>query len=177
MQASVKDRAENLMIVDLVRNDLGKVCDISSVHVPDGKLMDIESFATVHQMVTTVRGCVAKENDTIDVVRASFPGGSMTGAPKLRTMEVIDRLESAPRGVYSGCLGFLSINGTADLNIVIRTAAMTPHGISIGTGGAIVALSSPEEEYEEMLLKAKAVVKAVGMAITGTADGGTVSCE
>ncbi|MGE3539338.1 MAG: aminodeoxychorismate synthase component I [Candidatus Tectimicrobiota bacterium] len=168
LRTSEKEQAEHLMIVDLLRNDLGRVSEMASVHVPD--LMRIESYATVHQMVSTIRGRLKASLSPLEAIRAAFPGGSMTGMPKVRTMAILDDLEDGPRGVYSGALGFIGLNHTLDLSVVIRTIVADATTLSIGCGGAIVALSEPAEEFAESLLKAAAPMRAIAQAVTGNPE-------
>lgn len=157
LQASEKDRAENVMIVDLLRNDLSKNCEPSSVRVP--KLFDVESFATVHHLVSTVTGTLREGRDALDLLRGSFPGGSITGAPKMRAMQIIEELEPHRRGVYCGSLGYVGCDGNMDLNIAIRTLVYAGGMIRFWAGGGIVADSRLEDEYQETFDKAAAMLK------------------
>jgi len=162
LQASAKDRAENLMIVDLVRNDLGRVCEIGSVEVPE--LMAIEGYASVYQMVSTIRGRLRDDCDVFDLVRATFPPGSMTGAPKIAAMRILDELEPVRRGIYSGALGYFDVRGGADLCVVIRTILLVEGRAYLHTGGGIVADSDPAGEWQESMDKARLLEAALEAA-------------
>jgi len=154
--ASDKERAENLMIVDLMRNDISRVAVLGSVSVPS--LLAVESYAHVHQLVSTVRGQLAPGISGMDAVAACFPAGSMTGAPKRSATLLLDALERRPRGLYAGVFGLFGLDGTIDLAMVIRSIVLDPRGATIGTGGGITALSVPREELAEAKLKAAALL-------------------
>jgi para-aminobenzoate synthetase component 1 len=166
---SPKDNAENTMIVDLVRSDLGRVARVGSVAVPDLRI--VESYATVHQLVSTITAELKPELDALDAVRACFPGGSMTGAPKLEAMAIIEALEPAPRGVYAGALGWLGWDGAMDLSIIIRTFVCTEGRVTFGVGGAVTADSEPGAEYRETLDKARALLAALAAARGDLSEG------
>ena len=156
---SAKDKAELIMIVDLERNDLGKVCAYDSIQV--NKLRQLEGYSTVFQTTATVSGSLHKDKDRFDLLRACFPGGSITGCPKIRAMEIIEELEPTRRSIYTGSLGYLSFSGGLDFNILIRTILKKNNKLHFGIGGGIVADSRPEDEYRETLVKAKAMLEAI----------------
>jgi len=156
---SAKDQAENLMIVDLMRNDLSRVCAPGTVRVPE--LFALERYATVHHLVSTVVGELAPGMDALDLLRAAFPGGSITGAPKVRAMEIISELEPSARGVYCGAIGYWSVTGQLDSSIGIRTAVALAGRLYFSAGGGIVADSDPEQEYRETLDKARGLIDAL----------------
>ncbi len=157
LRSHPKDRAENLMIVDLLRNDLGKSCIAGSVHVPE--LFEVESFANVHHLVSTVEGRLAAGRDALDVLRDCFPGGSITGAPKLRAMQIIEQLEPDRRGIYCGAVGYVGFDGNMDSNIAIRTLVHGNGKIHCWAGGGIVADSDMAAEYQETLDKSSAMLE------------------
>ena len=163
LESSAKDMAENIMIVDLERNDLGRVCEFGSVSVPE--LAMIESYPTVHHLVSTVTGRLRDDCDVVDLLTATFPGGSITGAPKIRAMEIIAELEPVRRGVYTGSIGCLGFDGSVNLNIAIRTAVVKDGMCHFHVGGGIVADSDPEAEYQETLDKGRAFLEVLGCRI------------
>jgi para-aminobenzoate synthetase component 1 len=159
---SIKDKAENVMIVDLERNDLGRVCRYGSIKVTE--LAILETFPTVFHLTSTVVGRLRQGESNIDLLKATFPGGSITGAPKIRAMEIIDELEPTKRSVYTGSIGYLGFDGDIDLNIVIRTFLIKKDKAYFQVGGGIVYDSNPQAEYIETLDKAKALIQALQLA-------------
>jgi len=172
LEASEKDRAENVMIVDVLRNDLGRVCDLGTVIVPS--LCELEAFPQVFHLTSTVQGRLRGEHDAFDLLHACFPGGSITGAPKIRAMEVLDGLEPVRRHVYTGSVGYVDWSGNADWSIAIRTALVTPDAVHAWAGGGITADSDPEAEYEETLHKAAGLSQALDQAFGLSLDLGPV---
>ena len=160
--ADPKERAEHIMLVDLGRNDLGRVCEYGSVHVPE--LMTVERYSHVMHIVSQVEGRLQPGYDGFDLVRATFPAGTVSGAPKIRAMEIISELESDPRGVYAGAVGYFSYDGSLDTCIAIRTLIMRGQTVSVQAGGGVVADSELEREYQESVNKARALVRAVALA-------------
>ena len=167
LKHSKKDRAEHIMIVDLERNDLGRVCKYGTVKVKEE--MDVETFAQVHHMVSTVAGELKEGIGLMDVIKETFPGGSITGAPKVRAMEIIEELEAIKRGVYTGSIGYIGFNGKMDMNIAIRTISVKDGKAYFSVGGGIVTDSDPEAEYQETLDKAKGMMEALkaGTSVEG----------
>ncbi len=168
LQNSLKDRAENLMIVDLLRNDISKNCETGSVKADI--LFQLQSFANVHHLVSIVTGKLAETKTAIDLLRGCFPGGSITGAPKLRSMQIIEELEPHRRGVYCGAIGYIGFDGNMDTNITIRTAVVSQNEVSFYAGGGIVADSVLEKEYSETLDKASSMMKAMQFFMKNPAD-------
>ncbi|MXY44292.1 MAG: aminodeoxychorismate synthase component I, partial [Dehalococcoidia bacterium] len=162
LAASEKDRAENIMIVDLLRNDLGRVCQPGTIRVPE--LFTVEKYPNVHQLVSSVTGRLRPEHDAIDLLKACFPGGSVTGAPKIRAMEIIDEIEPVQRGVYCGAIGYIGFDGSMQLSIPIRTMVAKGQRVYLQVGGGIVADSDPDAEYQETLDKARGGLEALGIS-------------
>lgn len=165
LEGSEKERAENLMIVDLMRNDIARASSIGSVTVPS--LLAVESYAQVHQLVSTVRGRLAEGLRPVDAVLACFPAGSMTGAPKSSATAILDRVEGRARGIYSGVFGYFGLDGRIDLAMVIRSIVLDRDGAMVGSGGGITALSVPEEELDEVKLKAAVLLRVLGVREDG----------
>ena len=161
---SEKDRAEHVMIVDLERNDLGRVARVGTVQVRELALL--ETFPTLFHLTSTVEGVLAPGRDRVDLLKATFPGGSITGAPKIRAMQVIDELETVRRGIYTGSLGYLSFTGGMDLNVAIRTIVVRGGRAEFHVGAGIVADSDPEGEYQETLVKGRSLREALEAAET-----------
>jgi len=159
--SSEKDRSENIMIVDLMRNDISRVCQAKTVNVEE--LCALKSFETVHHLVSKVTGQLKNNLNAMDVMKATFPPGSITGAPKIRAMEIISELENQERGPYCGCLGYISFTGDMDMSVIIRTYFINKNKLFFSAGGAVVLDSDPEEEYEESLTKARALVEALAI--------------
>ena len=157
---SIKDKAENLMIVDLERNDLGRICEYGSVKVSE--FMICETFPTVFHLTSAIEGYLRKDVDAVDVLMNCFPGGSITGAPKIRSMQIIEELENVKRSIYTGAIGYIGFNGDMDTSIVIRTLVFHKRKFYFSVGGGIVYDSVPEKEYEETLHKARALMEAIG---------------
>jgi anthranilate synthase component 1 len=164
--ADPKERAEHVMLVDLARNDLGRVCDFGTVHV--SQMMFIERFSHVMHIVSDVQGKVRPGMDAFQLIRASFPAGTLTGAPKIRAMEIIEELEGTRRGIYGGAAGYFSFGGSMDTCIAIRTVVMRGNRFYLQAGGGVVADSEPAKEYQETLNKARAVAVAIENAERGT---------
>ncbi|HEX8399734.1 MAG TPA: aminodeoxychorismate synthase component I [Pyrinomonadaceae bacterium] len=162
LQQSRKDRAENVMIVDLLRNDLGRVCEFGSVKVE--KLCEIEEYPTLFHSVSTVSGRLRENAKASDLIKAAFPCGSITGAPKVRAMQILDQIETAQRGISMGAIGYFGFDGSIDLNVAIRTAAVRENQAVLNVGGGIVFDSEPEAEYEESLIKTKALFDSFGVS-------------
>jgi para-aminobenzoate synthetase component 1 len=158
---STKEKAELLMVTDLLRNDLGRVCDYGSIKVRD--MRTIEEYEYVFQATSTIEGRLKDDKDCFDVLRASFPGGSITGCPKIRSMQIIEELEPTRRGIYTGAMGYINFDGNMDFNILIRTLLAYRDKFYFQVGGGIVADSTPDREYEETLVKARALQTVLGM--------------
>ena len=159
LSQSSKDRAENIMIVDLMRNDLGKICRPSTIKV--SQLCGVESFTNVHHLVSVIEGELSLDSSILDIIPACFPGGSITGAPKIRAMQVIEELEGNNRGIYCGSIGYFGFNGNVDLSIAIRTLVSDGDTLSFQVGGAITLDSDPEAEYNETLVKGQKLIEAI----------------